>query len=144
MKIGIAADHGGFEVKEKLKEFLKENYEVIDFGTNSEESVDYPKYAFLVGEAIAKKEIDFGIVICKTGIGMSIACNKVKGVRCAKVTTKEEAYLTRFHNDSNVIAIGSNQSLQTIEELVQEFLTTKFSEEERHIRRNNLVDHYGE
>lgn len=144
MKIGIAADHGGFEVKEKLKEFLKQNYEVVDFGTNSEESVDYPKYAFLVGEAIARKKITFGIVICKTGIGMSIACNKVKGVRCAKVTTKEEAYLTRFHNDSNVIAIGSNQSLETIEELVQEFLTTKFSEEERHIRRNNLVDHYGE
>lgn len=144
MKIGIATDHGGFQVKEELKRYLEETYEIVDFGTNNEESVDYPKYAFLIGEAIQKQEIDFGIVICKTGIGMSIACNKVKGVRCAKVDNKEEASLTRLHNNSNVIALSAKKSIEELKEIIHIFLTTNFSLEERHIRRNALVDHYGE
>ena len=86
MKLAIATDHRGVEVKQNLIKFLEsEGYNVIDYGTNSEESVDYPDYAFKVGEAVARKEVDYGILVCNTGIGMSIAANKVKGVRCARV-----------------------------------------------------------
>ena len=90
MKVGIASDHRGYALKQKLLEELKKTYEMIDYGTNNEESTDYPIYAFRLGEQIGK-EIDKGILICGTGIGISIAANKVKGVRCAKVSTKEEA-----------------------------------------------------
>ncbi len=144
MKIGIGSDHGGYLAKEELKKYLQSKYEVIDFGTNSEESTDYPKYAFLVGEAIQKKNIELGILICKTGIGMSIACNKVKGVRCAKVDNMEEASLTRLHNNSNVIALSANKNIEQLKQLVDTFLTTSFSNEERHQRRNEMVDRYGE
>lgn len=144
MKIGIGADHGGYLVKEQLKAYLQEAYDVIDFGTNSIESTDYPKYAFLVGNAVSKKEIEKGILICTTGIGMSIACNKVHGVRCAKVDNREEAFLTRQHNNSNVIALSAKKSIEEIKQIIDTFLTTEFSNEERHIRRNQMIDTYGE
>ena len=86
MKIGLANDHRGYPLKEKIKKYLnKKGYEIIDYGTNSNESVDYTEYAFKIGEAIIKEEVELGIVICGTGIGISIACKKVKGRRCAKV-----------------------------------------------------------
>ena len=86
MKIGIATDHRGIEVKQELTNYLKDlGYNIVDYGTNSTDSVDYPDYAFKVGEAVANNDIDFGVLICNTGIGMSIAANKVKGVRCARV-----------------------------------------------------------
>ena len=140
MKIGIASDHRGFDLKQKLTNYLKEmNYNIIDYGTDSNNSVDYPVYAFKLGEAIKNKELDYGILICGTGIGMSIACNKVKGVRCAKVTTKEEAILTRQHNNANVIAIDEN----TLDfDIVLSFLTTEFSLEEKHQRRVAMIDNY--
>ena len=140
MKIGIASDHRGFESKQKLTNYLNEmGYNIIDYGTDSNISVDYPVYAFKVGEAIKNKEIEIGILICGTGIGMSIACNKVKGVRCAKVSTKEEAILTRQHNNANVIAIDEN----TLDfDLVLSFLTTEFSLEEKHKRRVAMIDNY--
>ena len=145
MKIGIANDHRGFEVKNKIVEFLTNlGYEVINYGSDSEEPVDYPEYAFKVGEAIKNKEIDKGILICRTGIGMSIACNKVKGVRCAKVDNVEDAALTRIDNDSNVIAISYVKDITEIKEMIKTFLEMKFSEEERHKRRINLIDTYGE
>lgn len=145
MKIGIANDHRGFEIKNKIVEFLTNlGYEVINYGSDSEEPVDYPEYAFKVGEAIKNKEIDKGILICRTGIGMSIACNKVKGVRCAKVDNVEEAALTRIDNDSNVIAISYVKDITEIKEIIKTFLEMKFSEEERHKRRINLIDTYGE
>lgn len=145
MKIGIANDHRGFEVKNKIIEFLTNlGYEVINYGSDSEEPVDYPEYAFKVGEAIKNKEIDKGILICRTGIGMSIACNKVKGVRCAKVDNVEDAALTRIDNDSNVIAISYVKDITEIKEIIKTFLEMKFSEEERHKRRINLIDTYGE
>lgn len=141
--IGIASDHGGFKLKQKLIPYLEElGYTVIDYGTEVEESVDYPIYAFKVGEAIRNKGIKFGIVICTTGIGVSIACNKVKGVRCAKVDNIEEASLTRLHNDSNVIALSANN--ENALEIVKTFLETNFSNEERHIRRINLITSYEE
>lgn len=145
MKIGIANDHRGFEVKNKIVEFLTNlGYEVINYGSDSEEPVDYPEYAFKVGEAIKNKEIDKGILICRTGIGMSIACNKVKGVRCAKVDNVEDAALTRIDNDSNVISISYVKDITEIKEIIKTFLEMKFSEEERHKRRINLIDTYGE
>ena len=108
MKIGIATDHRGVKVKQNLTNYLKElGYNVIDYGTNSSDSVDYPDYAFKVGEAVASREIDFGVLICNTGIGMSIAANKVKGVRCARVLDEYDAKMTRTDNDANVIALSS-------------------------------------
>ena len=117
-------------------------YQIIDFGTFSEESVDYPDYAFKVGESIASKGIQLGILVCKTGIGMSIACNKVRGVRCAKVDNVEEATLTRLHNDSNVLAISALNPNAL--EIVKTFVQTEFSNEERHIRRIQKISEYEE
>ncbi|MCI5552381.1 MAG: ribose 5-phosphate isomerase B [Tenericutes bacterium] len=143
MMIGIGSDHAGYELKEKIKKYLNElDYQVIDYGTMVNTSVDYPDYAFKVGESIASKGIQLGILVCKTGIGMSIACNKVKGVRCAKVDNVEEAYLTRFHNNSNVLAISSMNPNAL--EIVKTFLETKFSNEERHVRRINKISEYEE
>lgn len=139
--IGIASDHAGYDLKEKIKKELKE-YEIIDYGTMVNTSVDYPDYAFKIGESIANKGIKLGILICKTGIGMSIACNKVRGVRCAKVDNIEEAKLTRLHNNSNVIAVSA-QNKNAIE-IVKTFLDTNFSNEERHIRRINKITEYEE
>ncbi len=145
MKIGIASDHRGYELKEKLKEALiKENYEVIDYGTNSKESTDYPDYAFILGENVVNKNVDYGVAICGSGIGISIACNKVKGVRCAKVTTKEEAEVTRIDNDSNIVAFGEKTSFEDALEIVKTFINTKFSNLEKHNRRINKIKAYEE
>ncbi len=145
MKIGIASDHRGYELKEKLKEALiKENYEVIDYGTNSKESTDYPDYAFILGENVVNKNVDYGVAICGSGIGISIACNKVKGVRCAKVTTKEEAEVTRIDNDSNIVAFGEKTSFEEALEIVKTFINTKFSNLEKHNRRINKIKAYEE
>lgn len=145
MKIGIGNDHRGYEIKKEIIKFLEElGYEVINYGTDTEDPVDYPKYAFKVGEAVAKGEIDAGILVCRTGIGMSIACNKVKGVRCAKVDNVEEAALTRLDNNSNIIAISYVKKMTEIKEIIKTFLEIKFSDEERHIRRVNLIDTYGD
>lgn len=141
MKIGIASDHRGVILKEKIKNYLNEKYKIIDFGTNSIESVDYPEYAFKIGESIKDNKIDVGILICGTGIGMSIACNKVKKVRCAKVDNKEEAYLARSHNNANVIALSEN--VTNYKEIIDTFLTTDSSKEEKHQRRVAMIDNYG-
>lgn len=145
MRIGIGNDHRGYELKKEIVKYLLElGYEVKNYGSDSTEPVDYPIYAFKVGEAIKNKEIDMGILICRTGIGMSIACNKVKNVRCAKVDNVEEAALTRLDNDSNVIAISYVKNITEIKEILKTFLEMKFSEEERHIRRIKLIDTYGD
>lgn len=107
MVIGIGNDHRGYKLKLKLKEYLEsKKYTVKDLGSQTEESTDYPIYAFSVGEAIINKDIDLGILICRTGIGMSIACNKVKGIRCGKVDNVEEARLCKIDNNCNVISIS--------------------------------------
>ena len=140
MKIGIASDHRGVILKEKIKKFLNDDYQVIDYGTNSIESVDYPQYAYKIGEAIKDKKIDRGILICGTGIGMSIACNKVRGIRCAKINDLEEAILARSHNNINVIALG--EKTQNYKEIINAFLTTDLSNEEKHRRRVEMIDNY--
>lgn len=107
MKIAIACDHGGYRLKEVLKaSMIAQGYEVIDFGTNSEESVDYPDYAYKAAKAVADKECERGVVVCGTGIGVSIVANKVDGIRCALVHDLFSAKATRQHNDTNMIAMG--------------------------------------
>lgn len=143
MKIGIANDHHGVEVKQNVTKKLTElGYNVIDYGTNSDEMVDYPLYAFKVGEAVAKKEIDYGILLCNSGIGMSIACNKVKGVRCAKVSNEWDAEMTRLDNNANVIALSTHIELDEMIKIIVKFLQTEFTPVERHSRRIELIDNY--
>ena len=145
MKIGFANDHRGYELKENLKsKILELGYEVKDFGTNSTESVDYPDFAFELGKAIVEKKVDFGVAICGSGIGISIACNKVKGIRCAKVNNVEEARITRIDNNSNIIAFGEKTPLDMAYEMIKEFITTEFSNEEKHHRRVNKKIKYEE
>ena len=143
MKIGIGNDHTAVEVKNELKKYLDElGYEVVNYGTDTTDSVDYPLYAFEVGEAVINKEIEKGIIICRTGVGMSIACNKVKGIRCAKADTPEEAKYTRLDNDSQVLALSALKPIDELKEICRVFLETNFSEEERHQRRIKLIGDY--
>lgn len=143
MKIAIASDHRGYDLKEFLKQNLK-NYEIIDCGTNDRKSTDYPKYGFILGQKVATKEVEFGIAICGSGIGISIACNKVKGIRCAKVSNQNEAKYTRNDNDSNIVALSAETNKEDALEIVKTFLETPFSNEERHIRRIKLIKEYEE
>lgn len=143
MKIGIASDHRGYKLKEYLKNNLNE-YEIVDFGTNSEESTDYPDYAFKLGEAVASNQVNFGVAICGSGIGISIACNKVKGVRCAKVSNSEEAMYTRNDNDSNIVAFGEKTNPEEALSIVKTFINTPFSNEEKHQRRIDKITKYEE
>lgn len=140
MKIAIASDHGGFGLKENIKKYLEErNIEVMDLGTYSEESVDYPVYGKACGEAVANGEADRGIVCCGTGIGISIAANKVKGVRCALCTDVTMAQLTRKHNNANVLALGGRTTgLQTALDITAAWLDTEF-EGGRHQRRIDML-----
>ena len=112
--------------------------------TNSEESTDYPDYAFALGEAVVANKVDFGVAICGSGIGISIACNKVKGIRCAKVSTKEEAAITRIDNNSNIVAFSEKVSEEEALEIVKTFIETENSKEEKHIRRVNKIIEYEE
>lgn len=144
MKIGIANDHRGYKLKEFLVKELEKEYEVINLGTDYEESVDYPDYAFALGELVTSGKVDFGIAICGSGIGISIACNKVKGVRCAKVSNSEEAKYTREDNDSNIVAFGEKTSEKGALEIVKTFINTPFSNLEKHQRRINKILEYEE
>ena len=145
MKIGLASDHRGYKLKEALiKELTNRNYEVVDYGTNSEESTDYPDYAFKLGENIVNKSVDFGVAICGSGIGISIACNKVKGIRCAKVDSISDVIATRNDNDTNIVAFGENKTIEEALELVLTFINTPCSMEEKHIRRRNKIINYEE
>lgn len=138
MKIGIGNDHRGVKLKEKIMKYLHDNgITCINYGTDSEESTDYVDYAVKVGNAINNKEIDLGILICGTGIGMSIAANKIKGIRCARVVNVNETVLAREHNMANVIALSENTP--DYENIVRTFINTKESTEERHIRRVNKI-----
>ena len=137
MKIAIAADHAGFTLKEALRERLSAGgHQLTDVGTFSEESTDYPEYAFAVAERVASGQATCGILVCSTGIGMSIAANKVAGIRAAVALNQEAVQLTREHNNANVIALGA-RFLSTDEavRLINTFLNTEFSGAARHARR---------
>lgn len=141
MTIALATDHGGFELKEKLKDMLEKwGYEIMDFGGYDTESVDYPDTVYPAAKAVAAKDADLGIVFCGTGIGASITANKVKGVRCALVNNLELAQVTREHNNSNVLAMGGRViDEDTMVKIVSTWLTTPFSEGERHQRRIDKI-----
>lgn len=144
IKIGIASDHRGYILKGQIIDRLMNKYDITDCGAYSEESVDYPDYAFKLGNLVADKDVDFGIAICGSGIGISIACNKVKGVRCAKVSTPEEAEVTRNDNDANIVAFSASTSLDNALKIIDKFINTPFSNEERHQRRINKITRYEE
>ena len=129
MKIAFASDHGGFELKNHVIEYLtSKGIEAIDFGTHSKESCDYPDFAYKAAVSLKNGDVDYAIVICTTGIGVSIVANKVKGVRCALVGNVEDARLTKEHNNSNCLALGAkNVSFALAEEIVDTWLSASFA-----------------
>lgn len=143
MKIGIGNDHHGVHLKQVISTYLEQQgYEVINFGTDTTENVDYTTYAFQVGEAVRDQKIDYGILICGSGIGMSIACNKVRHVRCAKVNNVHEVEMTRRDNNANVMALGETTPDDIAIEMVKTFLNTPFMNNERYQRRVKEIDNY--
>ena len=135
--IAIASDHGGYPLKEHIKAYLAaKGITCQDFGTDSTESCDYPAFGKAAAQAVASGQCEWGIVICTTGIGISMAANKVRGIRCAHCADTVEARLTREHNDANMLAIGAGFTGELLAlEMVDVFLNTPFSEGERHARR---------
>lgn len=140
MKIGIGSDHGGYRLKESIKAYLDEKeIAYIDYGVDREESVDYPDYGAKVARAVVAKEVDRGIVVCGTGIGISIAANKVKGARCALCSNEFEARMARAHNDANLLALGGRVIGEELANaIVEEYLNGEF-EAGRHERRVNKI-----
>lgn len=136
MKIAVGADHKGVEVKDRVKAILKSmGHEVTDFGTDSDRSVDYPDFGLRVARAVAEHTVDRGITVCWTGNGMNMAANKIKGVRAGLVIEPEMAYLTRLHNDANVMSLaGKYTMLDKLDEIVRLFIETEF-EGGRHLAR---------
>lgn len=141
MKIALACDHGGLSLKNAIKTYLDENgYQTFDFGTTTEDSCDYPDFALCAAEAVACGEYERGIFVCTTGIGISIAANKVKGIRCALCTDATCARLTREHNNANVLALGAGiVGVHLALDIVKTFLETDFSGLEKHQRRIDKI-----
>lgn len=137
MKVAIGSDHAGYRLKQLLVAHLREaGHEVVDVGTDSENSVDYPDFVEPVARMTSEGEVDRGIVVCSTGIGSSIAANKVRGIRCALCHTGYEAKYSRLHNDANVLALGQNVTGPALALAITDtWLATEFSQEERHVRR---------
>jgi ribose 5-phosphate isomerase B len=144
MKIAIGADHGGYELKEAVKVFLKEKgHEVKDFGTDSDGSTDYNEFAIAVAENVRDHNFDRGILICGTGVGMSIMANKVKGIRAALVHDVFTAEATRLHNNTNVLTMGGRVIGESLAlKIVDVWVHTDFSKEDRHERRVSKIDNY--
>lgn len=142
MKIGIANDHSAVEMKNELVSWLEENgYEVINYGTDTSDSVDYPVYGEKLANAVVSGEVERGIAICGTGIGIGIACNKVRGIRCCSCSEPYSAEYSRRHNNANIVSIGARViGIEMAKMIVNAFLTTEF-EGGRHERRvNQLMD----
>ena len=135
MKIAIATDHNGVNEKKEIINSLKDKYEFIDKSPNNFATDDYPDFALEVAKAINNKEVDFGILMCGTGIGMSIAANKVKGIRAAHCYNVDQARLTRVDNDSNIICLSYKQDMAELIPMIEMFMNTEHSTEERHHRR---------
>lgn len=140
MKVALGADHGGYELKEAIRKHLQaQEIEVFDFGTHSNDSVDYPKYGFAVGSAIIKGEADLGIVVCGTGLGISMAANKIPGIRAALCSETFSARMAREHNNANVLALGARViGIGLALDIVDIFLKTEFSGG-RHALRVDLI-----
>ena len=142
MKIALGSDHAGYNLKEKMKEYLaSQNNEVKDFGTYSSDSCDYPDFAKPVAESVAKKEYDRGIVVCGSGVGVSITANKVPGIRAVIAYNEEIAKQSREHGDCNVLALGEKyMDFESAKKIVDIWLKTPFSNDPRHIRRINKIE----
>ncbi len=136
MKISIACDHAGLKTKERVKQMLESHgHEVVDCGTNSEDSCDYPDFGLKAARMVPSNEVDRAVLVCWTGNGMGIAANKVKGVRAGIAINKDMAYYTRLHNDANVLVLGQKYiPIADLEGIVMAFLTTEF-EGGRHVNR---------
>jgi ribose 5-phosphate isomerase B len=143
MKIAIGCDHRGIEFKSKVISILKsKNIEVVDVGTNTDKSCDYPDFGFKTAEIVSKNEADFGILICNSGIGMSIVANKVKGIRAALCINEKLAEYARLHNNANVLVIGAEfVSIELAESIINKWLETKF-EGDRHIKRLQKISDF--
>jgi ribose 5-phosphate isomerase B len=144
MKIALGADHGGYLLKEEIKKHLTTNgYDVTDFGTHSADSTDYNEYALQVAEGVSQGVFERGILVCGTGIGMSVMANKVKGIRAALVHDLFTAKATREHNDTNVLTMGGRVIGGGLAlDIVDTWLTTDFSKAERHQRRIDKINKY--
>lgn len=142
MVVSIGSDHGGFDLKENLIAYLKEEgYEIIDKGCFDKNSCDYPIYGRAVAKSVVSGESEKGIVICTTGIGISMVANKLKGARAALCTNELMAKMTRLHNDANILALGANMVGPGLAQAIADtFLTTPFSGEEKHVRRVGMLD----
>ncbi|HEY8909481.1 MAG TPA: ribose 5-phosphate isomerase B [Desulfosporosinus sp.] len=140
MRVALGADHGGYELKEAVRLHLEtQGFEVLNLGTNSTDSVDYPKYAFAVGNAILSGEADLGIAVCGTGLGISIAANKIPGIRAVVCTETFSARMAREHNNANVLTLGGRVTgVGLALDIVDIFLRTEFAGG-RHARRVNLI-----
>ncbi len=143
MKIGIASDHRGVKYKQEIIKYLKsKNHTVIDYSKENTETDDYPDFAFKVCEKVVQKEIEIGILVCRTGIGMSIAANKVKGIRCAKINSEEDAILSRNDNGANVMTFNYTDSMENIKKYIDAFLSAEVINDERHQRRIDKITRY--
>lgn len=145
MKIAIGSDHGGFELKKTIKEhLLDKGYEILDYGTESSKSVDYPEYGFKVGQAVISEAAELGLVICGTGIGISISANKVKGIRAALCTDSYMARMAREHNNANILALGARVVGPGLAlDIVDTFLSTPFGGQ-RHSQRVEMITAFEE
>jgi len=143
MKVALASDHAGFALKEKIKRLLEElGHRYTDFGTHSQQSCDYPDYAFPASEAVAKGECDVGILVCGSGIGMSMCANKVRSIRAALCCSEEAARLSRLHNNANILCLGARLTPEkTALSIVKTWLDTPF-EGGRHLRRINKIKQF--
>ena len=140
MNLGFASDHRGYKLKMELINYFKDKgYNIVDYGTDSENSCDYPDFAYNLGQGILKNQVDYGIAICGSGIGISIALNKIRGIYCAKVSNQEEALHTRLDNNSNCIAFGEKMPLDEAILVIETFITTEFSYLEKHCRRIDKI-----
>ena len=143
MRVFIGADHRGVELKKLIIENLKEDgFEVIDTEHTNDESDDYPDFAFEVGNNLLKNKGDLGILICGNGIGISIAANKVKGIRCARVLSEDDAFKAKNHNGANCIALGADQKIEEVMEIINVFISTKSADEVRHLKRIDKIIKY--
>jgi len=139
-KVVIGSDHAGFLMKEKIKKELGGEYEFVDLGTNTEDSVDYPVYGEKVGRQVALTPGGIGVVVCGSGVGIGMAANKVDGIRCALAYSKRTAEMSRLHNNANVLATaGREETVDDPVEIVRVFLETETSTEERHAKRVQLI-----
>jgi ribose 5-phosphate isomerase B len=139
MKIAIATDHNGVDQKKEIIESLNNKYEFVDKSPVNDPTDDYPDFALEVAKAVVNKDVDFGILMCGTGIGMSIAANKIKGIRAAHCSNTDQARLTRVDNDANIICLSYKQDMEELIDMIETFMDTVHERVERHDRRINKI-----